>query len=300
MPPARAMIGFRAFTYCGFDYFGPFEVVVGRRREKRWGALFTCLTTRAVHIEIAHSLDMESCAMCVRLMCARRDIVPIEIRSDRGTNFTATDKELQKFADRFPAIKWNFNPPAAPHMGGAWERMVRAIKRCFHEVIGVRALTDEILRCALIESEWVVNQHPLTHVQLDSDDEPALTPNDFLHGAKQRRDRREIVMGPEEPLLLKKSWRLAQQIADHFWRRFEREVVPILNMPTKWFKRGVPLAVDDAVMVSDDTHRGAWRRGRITEIFKGKRDDQVRQVRVETAQGTIMRPAVKVAKIDSS
>lgn len=298
LPPARTAIGFKAFTYCGLDYFGPFEVVVGRRREKRWGALFTCMTTRAVHMEIAHSLNLESCAMCVRMMCARRDVVPHEIRSDRGTNFVATDKELQRFADRFPAIKWCFNPPAAPHMGGAWERMVRAIKRCLYEVIGDRALSDEVLRCALIESEWVVNQHPLTHVPVDSDSEPALTPNDFLNGARQQRDRQEVIMGPDEGLFLKKSWRLAQQIADHFWRRFDREMVPILNLPTKWFKRGEPLAVDDPVMVADDSRRGAWRRGRVTEIIKGKRGDQVRQVRVATPNGVLTRPAVKVAKID--
>jgi len=45
------------FTYVGIDYFGPLGVKQGRSRVKRYGCLFTCFTTCAVHIEIAHSLD---------------------------------------------------------------------------------------------------------------------------------------------------------------------------------------------------------------------------------------------------
>ena len=299
LPEARAAIGFRAFTYCGVDYFGPLEVVVGRRREKRWGALFTCLTTRAVHVEIAHSLTMESCMMCFRLLCSRRDVVPVEMRSDRGTNFIATDKELRRFADRFPSTRWVFNPPGAPHMGGAWERMVRTVKRCFLEVVGTRPLTDEILRCALVEVEWVVNQHPLTYVPVEGDVEPALTPNDFLHGARQQRSREESVLLAEPGESLKKTWRTAQQIADHFWLRFAKEVVPVLNLPTRWFRRAVPLEVGDMVMVYDETRRGNWARGRIIETLPGRRDDQVRQVRVQTAAGLVTRPVAKVARICS-
>ena len=297
LPAARAAIGYRAFTYCGVDYFGPLEVVIGRRREKRWIALFTCLTTRAVHVEIAHSLSMESCLMCIRLLCARRDVVPVEIRSDRGTNFIATDKELRRFAERFPTTKWIFNPPGAPHMGGAWERMVRTVKRCFLEVVGDRPLTDEILRCALVEAEWVVNQHPLTYVAVGSDEEPALTPNDFLHGARQGRNRDEAVLVTAEGGSLRRTWRTAQQIADHFWARFSKEVIPTLNLPTKWFRRAEPLAVGDAVMLPDESRRGCWTRGRVVETFKGGRDDQVRQVKVQTATGYVMRPSVKVARI---
>lgn len=298
LPEARVAVGFRAFTYCGVDYFGPFEVVVGRRREKRWGVLFTCMTTRAVHLEVAHSLSAESCIMCVRMFCARRDVVPVEMRSDCGTNFIATAKEMRKLADVFPGINWKFNPPAAPHMGGAWERMVQTVKRCLKNVIAERPLTDEILRCALIESEWVVNKHPLTHVPVAEDAEPALTPCDFLYGAGQQRSDREVIVGLDEGGSLRKSWRLAQQIADHFWKRFEREMVPILNLPTKWYQRGEPLRLNDAVMVADDTKRGAWRRGRVVEVIENKKDGQVRQARILTANGLVLRPVVKLGKLD--
>ncbi|XP_055523244.1 uncharacterized protein LOC129717391 [Wyeomyia smithii] len=50
----------RPFSYVGIDYFGPMHVVVGRRIEKRWGVLITCLTVRAVHLEVAHSLNTDS------------------------------------------------------------------------------------------------------------------------------------------------------------------------------------------------------------------------------------------------
>lgn len=97
---------------------------------------------------------------------------------------------------------------------------------------------------------------------------------------------------------LRRSWRTAQQIADHFWKRFAKEVVPALNMPTRWFKKAEPLVVGDPVMIADESRRGAWTRGRVVEAIRGKRDEQVRQVRVKTANGIVMRPTVKVAKID--
>lgn len=63
--PAARLAGFtRPFTYVGVDCFGPMTVVIGRRTRKRWGMLFTCLTVRAIHVEVAHSLTTDSCLMC--------------------------------------------------------------------------------------------------------------------------------------------------------------------------------------------------------------------------------------------
>ena len=54
------------FTYVGVDYFGPIEVKQGRSRVKRWGCLFTCSNVRAIHVEVAHSLNTDSMINALR------------------------------------------------------------------------------------------------------------------------------------------------------------------------------------------------------------------------------------------
>ena len=116
------------FTNTGVDYFGPFLVPIRRSTEKRWGFLFTCLTTRAVHIEVVPSLDTSSCVMGVERFIARRG-TPTTIMSDNGTNFVGAQKELLACIESWnklatavfvqKGIKWKFNPPSAPHHGGS-------------------------------------------------------------------------------------------------------------------------------------------------------------------------------------
>ena len=83
------------FTYTGVDCFGLFEVRRGRGRAKakRYGVIFTCLTVRAIHIEVASSLDTASFANALRRFIARRG-QPEEIRSDNGSNFVKGEREL--------------------------------------------------------------------------------------------------------------------------------------------------------------------------------------------------------------
>lgn len=71
------------------------SVVVRRTPEKRWGVLITCLTIRAVHVEIAHSLDTESCILSLRNFMNIRG-VPTQIYNDNGNNFKSANNELTK------------------------------------------------------------------------------------------------------------------------------------------------------------------------------------------------------------
>ena len=114
------------FTRTGIDYFGPMYVRVARSTPKRWGVIFTCLACRAVHFEIAHSLDTDSFLGAFSRFTARRG-VPKHIFSDNGTNFVAGERELnemledmneEKIRHAHADIRWNFLPPHASHMAG--------------------------------------------------------------------------------------------------------------------------------------------------------------------------------------
>ncbi|XP_058816367.1 uncharacterized protein LOC131679651 [Topomyia yanbarensis] len=154
LPPQRLAVFARPFTHMGIDYFGPMLVSVGRRTEKRWGVLATCLTTRAIYVQLAHTLSTDSCIMAIRNIMSRRGI-PAVIYSDRGTNFQGTSKELQtailnlnhdQLGKEFTSshTQWYFIPPASPHMGGAWERLIRSVKQNLHKIKTSRLPTDEV------------------------------------------------------------------------------------------------------------------------------------------------------------
>ncbi|XP_043462861.1 uncharacterized protein LOC122498926 [Leptopilina heterotoma] len=192
MPEARLGHHQRSFTYCGVDYFGPMQVTIGRRREKHWEVLFTCLTTRAVHLELASSLSTDSAIMALQRMSNRRG-TPSEIHSDNGTNFTGTNKELknaikdidlEKYKNHLTNLRitWRFIPPSAPHMGGSWERLVRSVKRALSTTLNEKAPKEEVLKTLLTEVKHTVNSRPLTHVSVDHRDQESLTPNHFLIG----------------------------------------------------------------------------------------------------------------------
>ena len=146
----------------------------------------------AVHLELAASLSTDSCIMAVRRCISRRGY-PKTLHSDNGTNFRGADRELRSALEEIDQdrmvtelstkrIEWVFNPPAAPHMGGAWERLVGSVKKSMLAILKERAPKEEVLQTALLEAEAIVNSRPLTHVSLDHHDQEALTPSHFLIG----------------------------------------------------------------------------------------------------------------------
>ncbi|XP_037783675.1 uncharacterized protein LOC119579899 [Penaeus monodon] len=148
----------------GVDCFGPFHVVCKRHTEKRFGCVFTCFSTRAVHIEPLKSLDASAFLNALMCFIACRG-TPMTIYSDRGTNFLRAEKELRatvhawsrnkSIDDTFKqrGIEWVFQPPAASHMGGVWERQIRTIRKIFSSIIGMQRIDDDRLRTLSCEVE---------------------------------------------------------------------------------------------------------------------------------------------------
>ena len=309
LPKERLAFQSPPFTNTGIDYFGPLFVSVRRSSEKRWGFLFTCLTTRAVHIEIVPSLDTSSCVMGIERFIARRGS-PSVLWSDNGTNFIGAEKELlmcilnwnqkvisSKLAHK--GITWKFNPPAAPHHGGPWERMVRSVKRSFYATLGNRRLTDEVLNTTMCLVEQILNNRPITPVSSNHDDLEALTPNHFLLG---NRSAPLPSLASYIDFDHRKRYARAQAYADAIWSRWLAEFVPLLNRRSKWSTPSTELLkVGDLVWVADESApRGHFPMARVVELHFGS-DCIARSAVIKMPSGTLVRPLVKLIPVfDSS
>ena len=93
--PSDRLQGPPPFTYCGVDLFGPFTIRNYRKELKKYGVMFTCLCSRAIHIEVAQSLETDSFILSLRRFIGRRGNIHL-MRSENGTNFAGTISELRK------------------------------------------------------------------------------------------------------------------------------------------------------------------------------------------------------------
>jgi hypothetical protein len=307
LPPDRVTTGGPAFTNVGVDYFGPILVKVGRRNEKRYGCLFTCLKTRAVHVEVAHSLDTDSFLMALERLISRRGL-PELIRSDNGRNFIAGDRELRDILADWNHerirhhlqprnITWLFNPPHASHMGGVWERQIRTVRRIFAGLTREQRLTDEALHTFLVIAEGIVNNRPLTPAPGDVGEMSALTPNHLLMLRTADRPGRH----PEDQMPhVRHRWRQVQHLADLFWRRWRREYLPLLRERTKWQRPRPNVSVGDIVLITDtNAPKDTWPLARVEETLPGD-DGLVRMARVRTARGLLLRPIVRLCILEEA
>ena len=163
------------FTSVGVDAFGPRNIVTRRTRggqanSKRWAIIFTCLTTRAIHIEVVEEMSSSSFINSLRRFVAIRGSVK-SFLSDRGTNFVGATDSLKIDAINVEEGKvkaflynsgtvWIFNPPHSSHMGGVWERMIGVARRILDSLLfGQHGshLTHEVLTTLMAEVCAIVN-----------------------------------------------------------------------------------------------------------------------------------------------
>jgi hypothetical protein len=306
LPADRVTPGDPAFSNSGVDYFGPFFVKRGRGTEKRYGCIFTCLATRAVHIEIAHSLEADSFINCLQRFIARRGKVK-SLRSDNGKNFVGAEKELRQEVERWNQkqiqdalnkdnIVWKFNPPLASHAGGVWERQIRTVRKVLAGLTAEQRMTDESLSTLMCLVESVINNRPITTTSLDPGDLEPLTPSHFLvmrpvdslHGVFDQAD-----------LCVRKRWRQVQYMADLFWRRWTKEYLPSLQQRAKWTTPQRNMSCGDIVLLMDTSlPRNEWLMGRVVETYPGQ-DGRVRSVKVKTKNSQLVRPITKVCLLEA-
>ena len=312
LPKDRVTIN-RPFYTTGVDFGGPLLIKSSTLKNakivKCYFAVFVCMATKAIHIELVSDLTTEAFIATLKRFIARRGN-PAVIYSDNATNFLGSKnqlkelytyfkksnnvKEIQEFLSE-KETQWKFIPPLSPHWGGLWEAAVKSIKYHLYRVIGSAHLTFEKLYTCLIQIEAILNSRPLCPLSNNPLDFNVLTPGHFLIG-------QSLTAFPEKDLTQVSYNRLTQwqhctKIQQHFWKRWSVEYLNRLQNRPKWLHDCKNLKIGDLVLLKEDNIPPLkWPRARILEVIPGA-DGKIRMVNLKTQNGTFVRNITKVCPL---
>ena len=128
-------------------------------------------------------------------------------------------------------VKWMFNPPAASHFGGMWERCISTVRKVMKALLRQQVLDDESLNTLMCEVESIVNGRLIIKLSDDPRDLNALTPNHFLL-LRTGTAMPQGVFSKEDNYTCHR-WRQVQYLSNIFWSRWTREYLPSLQQCQK-------------------------------------------------------------------
>ena len=293
------------FAHCGIDYFGPLYVKECSGSKKVWVCLFTCLVTRAIHLELTMNMSTEMFLLGPRRFVTRHGS-PRKITSDNASQFKLAHDTIDKLWDQVlketdvisysvnENIRWNFIVELAHWMGGFYERLIGLVKRSLRKAIGKLCLTGNQLLTVLKETEAIINSRPLVYVGDDINSGTPLTPAHFLSlnpniGLPNFSpdDDYDFNFNPKvnsaEAFIA--GWKKGLKHLDKFWQVWRNEYLLSLRERTQTKLKSprvqTPTAakVGHIVLIKDNLPRGCWRIGRITELISS-RDQHVHSAKV--------------------
>ncbi|XP_053376986.1 uncharacterized protein LOC123529097 [Mercenaria mercenaria] len=317
MPPFSPLPSSRVqkstpFSRIGLDYFGPLLIKTTDGPRKTWVCLFTCLVTRAIHMELLQDMSAEEFLFGFKRFVSQRG-TPTKILSDNASQFKSASEtiniiwrnvcasdEVQSYVANC-RIKWKFIVELAPWMGVAYERLVGIVKRSLRKSLGHKILTLIQMQTLLKEVEATVNSRPLVYVNDDINSNITLTPNQFL-GLNPKTgipttttEDMDSDYSPYEITSVKllSIWRKGQHVLNEFWKIWREEYLTNLRermqseLKSKKTQSPYCAQVGDVVLIKENLPRGVWRMGRICELLQS-RDGQIRSAKVNTATGKVL------------
>ena len=308
LPAYRVQCEF-AFENTGLDFAGPLYCtdVFGSdgTLRKCYILLFTCATTRGVHLELTPDQSVPTLILALKRFVSRRGHCKLYI-SDNFKSFKSN--ELQNLM-RANHIDWEFILEKAPWWGGFYERCVKTVKDAIKKVIGTARLNFDELRTALTEVENAVNSRPLTYVTAENDQD-VLTPYHLMFGRNINAARFYAEAFCEPCSDISARTKHVRTVINHFVKRFENEYITNLKEFHKNRKtngRPSDIDIDDVVLIKEDKPRMQWKKGHVLNLIKGT-DDVTRGAEVLTKLGqsnsfrktVLKRPVQKVIPLEVS
>ena len=285
-----------AWTNVGMDHFGPF---VMNKKSKKWGLIFICLTTRAIHLEDVDGPGAEPFCQALERFIGRRSR-PEKLSSDRGTAFVNLAEQSRKTAAAYAteletaalsrfSIELSFNPPGTPHWGGSWERMIREIKKIVksaHDRVGNWRQND--FRTFLVRAEAILNRRPIAF----GPDGEILTPAMLITPGA------EIGIYPPFGAPTFAGLERVKRAETHLWDLWVRYYLPSISAKQIFGKALVDVILPgDWVLLKEGSNPlvSTWTKAKVLETYKSDKDDNIRSALVEVNGKKLLRDITRIS-----
>ncbi len=302
------------FSNTGVDFAGPVTLRTGYTRKpvhlKCYIAVFVCMVTKAVHLELCETLSTADFMATFRRFVARRGC-PLHVFSDNGSNFLGAAEEIRAIRTLAESealktqlinlstntdITWHNIPPRAPHFGGLWEAAVKAMKIGLRKIVTPHPLTWPELTTLLAEVEATLNSRPVAPLHADDlTENNVLTPGHFLIGRPLRAPPTKLPSTGKLSLL--RRWNLVERLQADLWKHWSTSYLSSCAARSKWILPGTALQVGDIVLVKDESLRSrSWPLAIIEKLHSG--DDGVSRVATISCRGkSYQRPVHRLVRL---
>ncbi|KAH7718166.1 Pao retrotransposon peptidase family protein [Aphelenchoides avenae] len=224
--PASRVNRFKPFSHIGLDNFGSYTVkdTINDHcaQRKVWVLIVSCLTTRAIWMDVVPDMTAESFINAFKRHMASNG-TPYSVICDNATNFVAGGEALRRVSEQGrpvaqaedvrrslrqavrrrqlhevsaddpvegnspPIVEFNHIPEYAPWRGATYERLIGNAKYCLKRAIGRKILTLDEFRTLIAEVTRAVNERPIAYMSDKVEDFTLLRPLDFLAPLSQDR-----------------------------------------------------------------------------------------------------------------
>ncbi|KAJ8723487.1 hypothetical protein PYW08_003399 [Mythimna loreyi] len=311
LPKARVTPA-RAFIHTGVDFAGPFQISMskgrGIRTQKVYIAVFICMATKAMHLELVSDLSSEAFIAAFKRFVSRRGKCS-DIWSDQGRNFVGANKELMAawkeanlvfegdISNRLAleGTQWHYIPAYSPNFGGLWEAGVKSVKHHLKRVLTTN-VTYEEMTTVLCQIEACLNSRPLCPIDdKDPDCIEVLTPGHFLIG-----EAPIVVPSPDfkgTKINSLSRWQYTQKLLGDFWRRWQQEYLTRLQQRPIWLKKSEEFKIGDVVLIkTEGLPPGKFSLGRVVDKHPGE-DGITRVYSIKSGNNIVKRCCSKLCPL---
>ena len=266
------------FAVTGVDFTGPIEYKQKKNTVgKAYVALFTCASTRAVHLKLCKDMTAEEFKIAFKEFMARRG-TPRMMISDNAKTFITTSKWLKKLKSDHTLMNylaekrtsWRFNMARAPWWGGFFEHLVGIMKKSLAKMIGKGRLHFHELEEVLLDVELAMNNRPICY-QGEEFDQPVITPNLLIRGGhsiplKEDFDNMEPLERSTKRLIY------LHKTKEQLRKRWMGEYIKALEERRRYQSdksHEIPQEGSVVLLKDDLKNKAHWKIGRIVKYIRG-------------------------------